>query len=103
MSKYTTGELTKMCDVSVRTVQFYDTKGLLTPAELSEGGRRLYKDEDLQKFQCIIILKSMGFSLNSIKTFWKANFLEKFFLYCLKSRLNYLLAKLMNDKSSWKG
>ena len=24
MSSYTTGELAKLCDVSVRTVQFYD-------------------------------------------------------------------------------
>ena len=48
MSKYTTGELAKLCGVSVRTVQFYDTKGLLPPSELSEGGRRLYSDDDLQ-------------------------------------------------------
>ncbi len=36
MSKYTTGELAKLCDVSVRTVQFYDTKGLLPPTELTD-------------------------------------------------------------------
>ncbi|MDD3244486.1 MAG: MerR family DNA-binding transcriptional regulator, partial [Eubacteriales bacterium] len=42
MSAYTTGELAGLCGVSVRTVQFYDTKGLLKPTALSEGGRRLY-------------------------------------------------------------
>ncbi|MCL2361760.1 MAG: MerR family transcriptional regulator [Defluviitaleaceae bacterium] len=67
MSKYTTGELAKLCNVSVRTVQFYDTKGLLPPSELSEGGRRLYSDEDLRKFQFIFTLKAIGLSLNSIK------------------------------------
>ena len=28
MSNYTTGEMAKLCNVSVRTVQFYDTKGM---------------------------------------------------------------------------
>lgn len=42
MSKYTTGEIAKLCGVSVRTVQYYDTRNILTPSELTEGGRRLY-------------------------------------------------------------
>ena len=28
MSKYTTGEIAKLCGVSVRTVQYYDTRGI---------------------------------------------------------------------------
>jgi len=68
MSKYTTGELAKLCNVSVRTVQFYDTKGLLSPSELTEGGRRLYSDDDLHKFQLVCTLKAIGLSLNSIKS-----------------------------------
>lgn len=49
MSKYTTGEIAKLCEVTVRTVQYYDQRGLLIPSELSEGGRRLYSDQDLIK------------------------------------------------------
>lgn len=37
MSKYTTGEIAKLCGVSVRTVQYYDTRNILTPSELTEG------------------------------------------------------------------
>ena len=48
MLKYTTGELAKLCNVSVRTVQFYDTKNLLKPSEISEGGRRLYTEADVK-------------------------------------------------------
>ena len=39
---YTTGEITKLCGVSVRTVQYYDNRGILIPSSLTEGGRRLY-------------------------------------------------------------
>ena len=47
MLKYTTGELEKLCNVSVRTVQFYDTKNLLKPSAISEGGR-LYTEADVK-------------------------------------------------------
>lgn len=67
MSKYTTGEMAKLCNVSVRTVQFYDTKGLLHPSELTDGGRRIYTDDDLIKLRLICTLKVIGLSLDSIK------------------------------------
>jgi len=68
MSSYTTGEMAKLCNVSVRTVQFYDAKGILHPCDLTEGGRRIYNDDDLRKFQLICTLKAIGLSLNAIKS-----------------------------------
>ena len=67
MSLYTTGEIAKLAGVSVRTVQFYDRKGILPPSQLSEGGRRLYSQEDLGKLQRICLWKTMGLSLEAIK------------------------------------
>lgn len=67
MPQYTTGELAKLCEVSVRTVQFYDAKDLLKPSELTEGGRRLYSDDDLNKLHLICMLKALGLALASIK------------------------------------
>lgn len=66
MSKYTTGELAKLCNVTVRTVQYYDSRGILVPGELSEGGRRLYTDEDVKRLQTICFLRDAGISINSI-------------------------------------
>ena len=66
MSKYTTGELAKLCGVSVRTVQYYDTRNILVPSELSEGGRRLYSEEDLKKMKIICFLREAGLPINSI-------------------------------------
>ncbi len=51
MAKYTTGELAKLCNVTVRTVQYYDKRGILIPTELSEGGRRLYSESGLQRLK----------------------------------------------------
>ena len=64
---YSTGELAAECGVSVRTVQYYDEKGLLPPAELTEGGRRVYTDADAAKLRRILFLKSIGLRLSAIK------------------------------------
>ncbi len=63
----TVGEAAKKIGVTVRTLQYYDKKGLLSPSAESEGGRRLYTDKDLVTLHQIISLKSLGFSLNDIK------------------------------------
>ncbi len=71
MSKYTTGEIAKLCGITVRTVQYYDTRGLLIPSELTEGGRRLYSEEDLQKMKIICFLRGLDFSIDNIATLFK--------------------------------
>ena len=66
MSRYTTGEIAKLCDVTVRTVQYYDNRNLLIPSELTEGGRRLYSEDDVQRLRIICFLKDLGLPLSSI-------------------------------------
>ncbi len=66
MPKYTTGEIAKLCGVTVRTVQYYDSRGILIPTELTEGGRRLYSEEDLQRMKVICFLRDLGLPINSI-------------------------------------
>lgn len=66
MSKYTTGEIAKLCGVTVRTVQYYDTRGILIPSELTEGGRRLYSEEDVKRMKIICFLRELGLPIDSI-------------------------------------
>ena len=67
MSQFSTGELAKAAEVSVRTVQYYDQRGILTPSEVTEGGRRIYHDSDLERLQVICFLRDLDFSINQIK------------------------------------
>lgn len=63
----TVGDLAKKMGTTVRTLQYYDKEGLLSPSSESEGGRRLYTDKDMVKLHQILTLKSLGFSLDDIK------------------------------------
>ena len=63
---YTTGQLAKKCNVSIRTIQYYDRRGLLH-AKRTENGLRHYNDQDLKQLQEILIYKQLGFSLKNIQ------------------------------------
>lgn len=67
MSRYTTGELAKECGVTVRAVQYYDKRGILAPSEISEGGRRLYSEEDASRLRTICFLRDIGIGLKEIQ------------------------------------
>jgi DNA-binding transcriptional MerR regulator len=99
MSKHTTGEMAKLCNVSVRTVQFYDTKGLLVPSDLTEGGRRLYNDDDLTKLRLICTLKAIGLSLDSIKSVLESKLSEKILSILLDEQLK-LLADEIDERQN---
>lgn len=94
MSKYTSGELAKRCGVSVRTVQYYDTRGILIPSELSEGGRRLYTEEDLRKMKIICFLRETGLPINSIRELFSQENPESVISILLEQQESTLRAEL---------
>lgn len=67
MTQYQTGELAKQCGVSIRTIQYYDKKGLLTSTKTEDNGRRVFDTQSKQDLEIILILKRFGFSLKDIK------------------------------------
>lgn len=58
------GEFSKLCQVSVRMLRYYDAMGLLTPAETDRyTGYRLYSLEQIPILQRIILLRDLDFSI----------------------------------------
>ncbi|MBQ3108254.1 MAG: MerR family transcriptional regulator [Clostridia bacterium] len=98
MSKYTTGELAKLTGVSVRTVQYYDQRNILTPSELSEGGRRLYSEEDLKKMKIICFLREAGLSINGIGELFSEEQPERVIEILLAQQEEELKAELQERK-----
>ena len=89
LNLYTTGEIAKLCGVSVRTVQYYDTREILVPSSLTEGGRRLYSEA--KEWNTRIILMCFNFCSICLITFhWNCYFTQFFhFIYKIhiKSRI----------------
>ena len=94
MSKYTTGEIAKLCDVTVRTVQYYDTRGILVPSELSEGGRRLYTEDDLKRLKIICFLRELDLPIDAIHKILQEEHPEKVISLLIEQQEKVLLEEV---------
>ena len=65
---YQIGEFSKICQVSVKTLRYYDKVGILRPSEVDRfTGYRYYDRAQLEKMLLIQKLKRYGFSLDEIQ------------------------------------
>lgn len=67
--KRTVKQVAKLAGISVRTLHHYDEIGLLSPAETSEAGYRLYSEDDLDVLQQILFYRELGFPLKRTESF----------------------------------
>lgn len=65
---YRIGELARKCNVTVRTIRYYESLGLLKTNHRSDGGQRYYTDADVVYLNRIAELKELDFSLSEIRT-----------------------------------
>ena len=59
------GEMAKRHEVTLRTLRFYEDKGLLNPRR--EGTTRLYTRRDNARLKLILLGRKVGFSLRDVK------------------------------------
>lgn len=90
MSKYTTGEIARLCNVTVRTVQYYDSRGILVPSALSEGGRRLYSEDDLRRMKVICFLRELDLPISAISQILREEHPEKVISLLIGKQEKYL-------------
>ena len=98
MEKYTTGEVAEICNTTVRTIQYYDDNKIVSPSEVSEGGRRLYYEADIDKLKAVCYLKNLGISLKSIKRIFAEENSSKIVATVLRER-KISLAEEIKDKN----
>ena len=65
---YKIGELSKLCNISVKTLRYYDSEGILCPEEIDTlTGYRYYSAAQLSDCYRILALKELGFTLEEIR------------------------------------
>lgn len=62
---YRIGDLAREFDVTLRTLRFYEDRGLISPHR--EGSTRLYSSSDRARLKIILLAKQVGFSLVDIQ------------------------------------
>lgn len=59
------GEMAKTFGVTLRTLRFYEDKGLLSPKR--DGTTRLYSHRDRSRLKLILLGRKVGFTLRDVK------------------------------------
>ncbi|WP_373531860.1 MerR family transcriptional regulator [Vampirovibrio sp.] len=62
----TIGALAKLCDVTVRTLRYYEEMDLIGPVKRSSGKYRLYNHHSLKRINAVLALQGLNFSLDEI-------------------------------------
>lgn len=59
------GEIARQFDITLRTLRFYEDKGLISPKR--DGAMRLYSRRDKARLKLILLGRKVGFSLRDVK------------------------------------
>lgn len=95
---YTTGEFAKKAGVTIRTIRYYDSKGILKPSYTNNLGYRYYSDEDFIKLKKILALKYLGLSLDEIISTEKCDYKKEDIMNSLKLQKSIIKNKMNNMK-----
>jgi DNA-binding transcriptional MerR regulator len=60
------GELAERTGLSLRTIRHYDEVGLLPATARTDGGFRVYSEDDYERLMVIKQMKPLGFSLEEM-------------------------------------
>lgn len=66
------GEVAERVGLSLRSVRFYEESGLLTPAARTDGGFRLYTEDQVERLLLIKRMKPLGFSVQEMRDLLEA-------------------------------
>ena len=61
------GQVAERTALSLRTIRFYEENGLVIPTARSEGGFRLYSENDVSRLEVIKRMKPLGFTLEEMQ------------------------------------
>ena len=61
------GEVCRQADCTPRTVRHYETEKIITPIDITRGGRKLYKKDTVTIIRMVQLLKRLGYSLKDIR------------------------------------
>ncbi|MFJ9088839.1 MerR family transcriptional regulator [Streptomyces sp. NPDC102384] len=61
------GEVAARTELSLRTIRHYEETGLVIPSARSQGGFRLYTENDVARLMVIRRMKPLGFTLDQMR------------------------------------
>lgn len=97
------GEFSRIVSLSVKTIRFYQEKGLIEPSYVNPStGYRYYNDADVEHARMIVSLREFGFTLDEIGAMLGESRDEADLLSWMERRRTALAAQLADGKQRLK-
>jgi len=96
---YTTGEIAKLAGVTIRTIRYYDSRGILKPSTYTQSGHHLYTEKDLLELRRVLALKHLGLSLGEATTADHSNFSKEEMVNALQIQKTIIQNKIHSMKT----
>jgi len=61
------GKVCRQSDCTPRTVRHYETEKIITPVDITPGGRKLYSKDTVSIIRTVQLLKRLGYTLKDIR------------------------------------
>ena len=89
---YKIGEFSKITNMTIKTLRYYDEEKILVPSCRGDNNYRLYSEEDFKRAELILFLRSFDFSIAEVKEVL-AGYEEKNDLKCYLSEKREMIHK----------
>ncbi|WP_378954279.1 GyrI-like domain-containing protein [Pelosinus sp. sgz500959] len=97
---YKIGDFSKITNLSVKALRYYDEENILKPSFRNEENfYRFYDDNDFKKAELIILLRELNFSISEIKDVMKIYEGQADLSYILEEKKDMVKKKIIEEKS----
>ena len=67
MREYKIGKLSRLAQVNIETIRYYEKESLLPPPPRTPGGHRLYSPDHLKRLTFLRRCRDLGFTMAEIR------------------------------------
>lgn len=99
---YQIGEFSKITNLTIKALRYYDEQEILKPSYRGENKYRLYQESDFEKAQLILFLKKLEFSIAELKEVVDNCQDEGDLQYFLEKKKASIVKKILKEKSLMK-
>ena len=71
MNTYTIGQVSKIANVSTKTIRFYEESGIIPSAQRADNGYRVYSQKAVDELTLIMRARDLGLPIREIKKLMK--------------------------------
>lgn len=95
---YQIGEFSKITNLTIKALRYYEEENLLIPSTRLQNGYRLYTEKDIKKAELIAFFRDLDFSIKEMKDVFTDDFNEEDIYYFLEEKKVFIEEKMKHQK-----